>query len=108
MCQSLIFNKVAETLAQVFPCEFCKIFKNTLFTEHLWATASVIVNWALLKELFREIYERFYFLKGIFPRVSLKFSGQINPSLTKLVVEIIHWCLYMSQIVFYCNQVLKF
>ena len=93
MCQSLIFNKVAETLAQVFPCEFCKIFKNTLFTEHLWTTASVIVNWALLKELFREIYERFYFPKGIFPRkiylviifrVSLKFSGQINPSVTKL------------------------
>ena len=24
-----------ETLAQVFSCEFCKIFKNTFFTEHL-------------------------------------------------------------------------
>ena len=24
-----------ETLAQVFPCEFCEIFKNTFFTEHL-------------------------------------------------------------------------
>ena len=23
-------------------CEFCKIFKNTFFTEHLWTTASVI------------------------------------------------------------------
>ena len=30
-----------ETLAQVFPCEFCEIFKNTFFTEHLWTTASV-------------------------------------------------------------------
>ena len=29
-----------ETLAQVFPCEFCEIFKNILFTEYLWATAS--------------------------------------------------------------------
>ena len=28
-----------ETLAQVFSCEFCKIFKNTFFTEHLWKTA---------------------------------------------------------------------
>ena len=28
-----------EVLAQVFPCEFCKIFKNTFFTEHVWATA---------------------------------------------------------------------
>ena len=43
------FNKVAglrqfikkETLVQVFSCEFCKISKNTFFTEHLRATASV-------------------------------------------------------------------
>ena len=28
-----------ETLAQVFSCEFFKIFKDTLFTEHLWMTA---------------------------------------------------------------------
>ena len=24
-----------EILAQVFPCEFCEISKNTFFTEHL-------------------------------------------------------------------------
>ena len=30
-----------EALAQVFSCEFCKIFKNTFFIEHLWATASL-------------------------------------------------------------------
>ena len=30
-----------ETLAQVFSCEFCKISKNTLFTEHLCSTACV-------------------------------------------------------------------
>ena len=29
-----------ETLAQVFFCEFCEIFKNTFFTEHLRTTAS--------------------------------------------------------------------
>ena len=29
-----------ETLAQGFSCEFCEIFKNTFFTEHLWTTAS--------------------------------------------------------------------
>ena len=29
-----------ETLAQVFPCGFCKISKNTFFTEYLWTTAS--------------------------------------------------------------------
>ena len=40
LCQSLFFNKFAgqacnfikkQTLAQVFSCEFCKIFKNTNF-----------------------------------------------------------------------------
>ena len=47
--QENTFNRVSflikfikkETLAQVFSCEFCEIFKNTVFTEHLWATASV-------------------------------------------------------------------
>ena len=29
-----------ETLAQVFSCECCQISKNTVFTEHLWVTAS--------------------------------------------------------------------
>ena len=29
-----------KRLAQVFFCEFCKISKNTFFTEHLWAHAS--------------------------------------------------------------------
>ena len=24
----------------MFSCEFCEIFKNTFFTEHLWTTAS--------------------------------------------------------------------
>ena len=54
LCQSLFFNKVAglrpatllkkETLAQVFSCEFYEISKNTIFTEHLWTTASVYLN----------------------------------------------------------------
>ena len=34
----LCFKK--ETLAQVFCCEFCEIFKNTFFTEHFPVTAS--------------------------------------------------------------------
>ena len=28
-----------ETLVHVFSCEFCEIFKSTIFTEHLWVTA---------------------------------------------------------------------
>ena len=32
-----------ETLAQLFSCEFWEISENTLFTEHLWTTASVYI-----------------------------------------------------------------
>ena len=47
-----LFNLVAggacnfikkETLAQVFSCKFCEISKNTFFTEHVWATAFLLV-----------------------------------------------------------------
>ena len=50
--QSLFFNKVAglrpatslkKTLTQVFSCEFCKIYKNTIFKEH--------IRWLLLNTL---------------------------------------------------------
>ena len=37
-CDLYIFipaKALNETLAQVFSCEFCEIFKNTFFTEHL-------------------------------------------------------------------------
>ena len=48
-----------ETLQQVFFCEFCKIFKNTIFTEHLSVTASVSDSFCLQKlktKTLNEIY----------------------------------------------------
>ena len=37
----LVYNIIQkQTLTQVFSCEFCEIFKNTFFIEHLRATAS--------------------------------------------------------------------
>ena len=33
-----VFKK--ETLAQLFFCEFCEIFRNFFLTEQLWVTAS--------------------------------------------------------------------
>ena len=40
--QASVYNFIKkEILARVFPCQLCEIFKNTFFTEHLWATASV-------------------------------------------------------------------
>ena len=57
LCQSLFIKSEAcnfikkETLAQVCPCEFCEISKNTFFIEHLWATASVVPK-TLLSHVF--------------------------------------------------------
>ena len=41
LCQSPFIKK--ETLAQMFSCEFCEISKNTIYTAHLWRTASVYI-----------------------------------------------------------------
>ena len=54
LCQSLFFNKVAgaasnfikkETLTQVFSCEFCKIFKNSLFLKNTSGGCFCYCNW---------------------------------------------------------------
>ena len=43
LCQSFLFCNFLkkETRAQEFSCKFCEISRNTFFTEHLRATASV-------------------------------------------------------------------
>ena len=41
-----------ETLTQVFSCEFCEIFKNIFFTEHLRASASVFMQSTFFKDCF--------------------------------------------------------
>ena len=34
-------QKTCATVAQLFPCKFCEIFKSSFYTEHLRATPSV-------------------------------------------------------------------
>ena len=59
LCQSLFFNKFIkkETLAQMFPCKFCVICKNTFFAEHLWMTAPVfsLLSYVVLDYYFEYI-----------------------------------------------------
>ena len=33
-----------KRLAQAFSCEFCEIFQNSLFAEHVWTTASTLLR----------------------------------------------------------------
>ena len=42
LAQVLACNLIKiETLVQMFSCKFCEISKNTFFTEHVWAAASM-------------------------------------------------------------------
>ena len=34
------YNSLKQTPELVFSCEFCEMFKNTYFVEHLWMTVS--------------------------------------------------------------------
>ena len=56
LCQSFFFNKVAalrpaillkKTLAQMFSCEFCEVYKSTFFHRTLLVAASVKYNFIL-------------------------------------------------------------
>ena len=71
-----VYNFIKEeSLVQVFSCEFCEIFKNTLFTEHIWETvcasspfslficlATVISKLEIISQLFhyRNAVQAFY------------------------------------------------
>ena len=51
--QPKAFNFIKkETLAQMFSCEFCEIFKNTFFAKCLQTTASISL-WSIKKILFK-------------------------------------------------------
>ena len=96
LCQSLLFNK-KQTLAQVFSCKFCEIFKKTFFTEHLWTTAYVQKTSAvplvkpddLSDYLFYKQEIEFYFPDSLFRKKTLYQTRdpQPNPNLFSLMMS---------------------
>ena len=63
--QSLFFNKVKkETLAQLFSCEFCKTFKNTFLTEHVWTAALQAYKAFLSEKLLSNFQSRMKFYEN--------------------------------------------
>ena len=83
LCQSLFLVKLQasglqlyskQTLAQVFPGEFCEIFKKTNFTEHLRETASERDVFFLQHTMIK------YMTDGILLRESLRGSDLDNYS----------------------------
>ena len=55
-----------EALAQVLSCEFCEVSKNTLFTEHLWGSASIYHQYLIFTE-------SLCFIINVIDFVSVKF-----------------------------------
>ena len=77
------FNKVEETLAQVFSCEFCESFKNTFFYRTPPVAASPnrgYLNCAILKALhaFQEMHVKGHACQGtcnfFFKMFQMRFS----------------------------------
>ena len=72
LCQSLFFNKVVglrpatllrKTLAQMFSCEFCKVFKNTFFLQNtyddcfwIWKRLEIYTAWVVSKVKFNSSF----------------------------------------------------
>ena len=65
-----------EILALVFSCDLCKISKNTFFTEHVWATASISVS----NPQVPEVPECPSALSTLSARVPSEFSSAQAPS----------------------------
>ena len=68
MCQNLFFNKIYS--GTCVSCEFCEIFKNTIFAEHSRATAS---DYTFVEKK-RQHFKR-------------KFWGKITSEITVLILK---------------------
>ena len=66
LCQSLFFNKVADI--RPFSCGFCKIFRNTFFTEHLQLLLLILTH-------FRSSRPEVFYKKGVLINFA-KFIGK--------------------------------
>ena len=52
-----------ETLAEVFSCEFCRISKNTFFTEHLWTIALESLNSCWVPTTYKILVDKLYLVE---------------------------------------------
>ena len=94
-----------ETLAQVFSGEFCKISKNTFFTEHVWGTASrrfstvdLMSMIALRRIIFflsiTTMYEPCFAMSGGRRKKSLNFfSLRLRGWIKKVLIALVYWFL---------------
>ena len=81
-----------ETPVKVFSCEFCKIYENTYFVEHLRTVASIIRSvtwwkWPFTNVLHNSWYETYKKIRKIRNTYNgVPFSGKLNFTGTLLQV----------------------
>ena len=86
-----------DTLAQVFSCEFCEISKNTIFTEHLRPTASLIcsnlldIRWKLQRRS-ASLQGPFYFIGKLMKLIQSTFTCSM------LAIEPLEQCVNMLKV----------
>ena len=82
LCQSPFLIKFIkkETLTQVFSCEFCKISKNTFYTESLRMTASVVTYpfYFIFNSFFLTIISMFFLSFSVLFHCFLRSSQACN------------------------------
>ena len=102
LCQSIVLKTLQasvsacnfikkETLAQVFSCEFCEIFKSTFFIEHLrWLLLNNVV-WTdnVLLVFFLELFHLVYLLHKVPVMFSpcLHSQGKIQFNPQKIAIK---------------------
>ena len=67
-----------KTLVQVFSCEFCEVFRNNVFTEHLRVTASNIRDKLMLVNMTFDKSRTFSLVIGLFQVIISSSAGWCN------------------------------
>ena len=70
-------------MVQLFSCEFCKIYKNTFFTEHVWTTASISYSYHI--HLRSSRLQRF-------------FKIGVRKNFAILTGKHLRWCLFLIKL----------
>ena len=68
----------------MFYCEFCKISKNTVFTEYLWATASEFVTEMLI---FTSSRPQMFFKISVLKNFAVMVDSISNNKVTDLLLQ---------------------
>ena len=110
LCQSLFFIKVAgmkpatlfkkETLAQVFSCEFCEIFKNKIFKNNCFCNSCIMFEiWVCIMKIWyqnksKKAHDAFFKIASMKSLYELKIYNNTSRNFLKFPDQ-----LFLSKII---------